>query len=81
MTEDPWLRAIKAAKGLYDPKADEEQEVDEGQTDFHIDAGRDEISKNLAILREQYEPRSGPDTLSLNLTTKFAAKINRRGFI
>ena len=38
MTEDPWLRAIKAAKGLYDPKADEEQEVDEGQTDFHIDA-------------------------------------------
>ena len=73
MTEDPWLRAIKAAKGLYDPKADEEQEVDEGQTDFHIDAGRDEISKNLAILREQYEPSER----ARHFVTEFDDKIRR----
>ena len=59
MTEDPWLRAIKAAKGLYDPKADEEQEVDEGQTDFHIDAGGMKFQKSGYFERAVRAKRAG----------------------
>ena len=73
MDEEPWLRAIKAAKGLYDPKVDQEQIIDEDQTDFNLDTGRDDISKQLALLREQYEPSER----AKHFVTEFDDRIRR----